>query len=146
MLTVGVDTLISVADADAYFATRLNSDAWTGADAAKRGAALSTASRAIDASGRFRCGATSEGALQFPRPGETAVPKAVAHAACEQALWLLQYGADPRLALQAQGVTSVSVDGVSESYDLSRGAGRRLCPEAEALLRSFRLAGGRLTR
>lgn len=143
-LSVGVDTLVSLEDADAYMAQRVGADAWTSADPATRAAALATASRQINAAWRYRGGNTAPDRLQFPRPGETAVPAAVAAAACEQALWLLQQQGSPRAVLQAQGVTSINVGGVSESYDLTRVG--RLCPEAERLLRPYRIAGGRLTR
>jgi hypothetical protein len=70
--------------------------------------------------------ATTTQALTFPRAtdydavGEYAIPVTIQNAQCEQALWMLQQQAEPELfdrtALRAQGVTSMSLDGLSESY------------------------------
>ena len=69
------------------------------------------------------------------------MPREVRDAQCEQALFLLAAGSggDRRRRLQAQGVQSFSVEGMSESYRPGGGAGSlrawdRLCPEAQALV------------
>ena len=66
----------------------------------------------------------------------------IERATAEQALWLAEAASGPgggdlldRRALQAQGVRSVSLDGVSESYDGS--GGRELCAEAQRLIEPY---------
>lgn len=86
-------------------------------------------------------------ALAWPRTHQTdgagnyATPAEIRDAQCEQALWLLAAGssANRRRRLQAQGVQSFSVEGMTESYRAGAGAGGfrawdRLCPEAQLLV------------
>lgn len=143
---VGVNSYISVADADAYFADRLGSGAWSGPDKQK---VLMAATRAVE---RLTFVGTRKEALQslqFPRcytvpssprtPSlatdglsgyfsgtptreecETEVPKAVKDAVCEEALAILESAGDAqaelRGKLQRQGVTSIKIGSTSESY------------------------------
>ena len=85
-------------------------------------------------------------ALHFPRTsdvdanGAVFIPQALRDAVCEQALWLLEQDANPplldRAALQAAGITSVSVDGLSESYRAT-GVPRGIAPRAWMLVRQY---------
>jgi hypothetical protein len=96
-LTVGINSYISVADADAYFADRLNNAVWV--TSTKKAEALIQATQIID-NRKFRGlrAATSQN-LAFPRFGvyfegvlldSNTVPKAVITATCELAIWVLQ--------------------------------------------------------
>jgi len=77
------------------------------------------------------------------------IPRAVEQATAEQALWLAEQGGGSggddlidRVALQAQGVRSVSLDGLSESYDGS--GGRELCAKAQRLMEPYIMRVGRV--
>lgn len=167
--TVGTNSYISVADADAYFTDSLSASAWSGATAAEKEAALVTAARRIDRLLLAGIKADSEQALEFPRcyvvqEGYTwrplylvqntsgrygsgryicdsTPPPRVLDATCEEALALLEEAADPEAAtrqrLQRQGVESVSLGSLSESYS---GGGRRrglASAEASGLMRPY---------
>jgi len=90
-------------------------------------------------------------ALHFPRitdvdhDGVTKlVPQDIKAAVCEQAAWLLAKLSGPDLvdrdALQAAGVTNISVDGLSESYG-PRTVPAGICPAAWTRVQPF-LRGG----
>ena len=166
------NSYVTLTEAEAYFADRLRVDAWSGASDADKEKALLTACRHIEACrirvhrrpygypgeppdvmGRPYdplAPSNADQALSFPRKkdkdndGNFAIPKRVKDAQCEEALALLARGADQerRRALQAAGVTSFSVDGLSESYG-SPGAAHPLeSAEARALLAPFIDKGG----
>lgn len=68
----------------------------------------------------------------------------VVRAICEQALYLIETQGSSRSKLIEQGVTSFSVEGLSESYDTSKiksSAINKVCSEALAYLRPY-IAGG----
>lgn len=68
----------------------------------------------------------------------------VVRAICEQALYLIETQNSNRSKLIEQGVTSFSVEGLSESYDTSKiksSAINKVCSEALAYLRPY-IAGG----
>ena len=99
-LTVGTNSYISVVDADNYFATRLNSNAWNNADIATQEAALIQATRTLDALYDWNGSlADDDQSLGWPRIDaydcegriidSTAIPECVENATCEEALHLL---------------------------------------------------------
>ncbi len=156
MLTVGVDSYVDIAGADAYFAGRLYTDAWNTATPEQKEKALKQATRAIDRLPLIGRPVDLAQPLAFPRcylaPGappserrfdlpagwwcETEVPQAVKDATCEEALALLERGNSERRRLQQEGVTSMSLGGLSESY--APGAGRGLISvEAQELMRPY---------
>lgn len=68
----------------------------------------------------------------------------VVRAICEQALYLIETQGSSRSKLIEQGVTSFSVEGLSESYDTSKSKNstkNKICSEALAYLRPY-IAGG----
>lgn len=148
------DSYVTLAAAEAYFGARFGSDAWDDAIEADQEKALKQAARHL---GRFRyvgTRSTTTQALAFPRAypynddpdlGSTAlaIPQTIKDAQCEEALSLLEAAADPggaasarRTALQAQGVTSFSVPGLSESYSSNAytPGQQPLCSAAHALI------------
>ena len=69
-LTKGVDSYVSVAEADAHFGTRLNSSLWTSASNGTKESALITATRLIDERFNWIGIAVSDSQLLgFPRIG-----------------------------------------------------------------------------
>jgi len=148
---------LDLEDADAYFADTLRAETWATWPEVQRERALIQATgeierlggaKATDSAARQRFPGspqTSMQALHFPRSGDTdadgvyLIPAAVREAVCEQAFWLLgkQDNPDllPREELRARGVTSVSVDGLSESYGPNASGAAYLAPRAWELMR-----------
>lgn len=91
-------------------------------------------------------------ALHFPRTddrnsaGALAVPTAIQNAVCEQALWLLDRNASGTLmdrdTLRAEGVRSIAVDGLSETYG-ANGVPQGIAPRAWAMVSPFVARSGR---
>ena len=166
------NSYLSLEEAEGYFAARLRSDAWSGASDADKEKALLTASRrieahrlrvhrrpygypydlpnALDRPSDPLAPANPDQALSFPRQcdldrsGSYAAPDHVKQAQCEEALALLAQGAEHerRRALQAAGVKSFTVDGLSESYESGAATQMLLSAEARSLLAPFIERGG----
>jgi len=164
------NSYVTLAEAETYFATRLNIAAWSAAVEANKQKALLTACRRIE-SCRLRSHRRPYGypsalamdelevtsatqALAFPRyrdrnpsSGAYIIASAIKHAQCEEALALLSRGDtdERRRALQLQGVRSFAVDGLSESYGdapASQVASQPLdSVEAQRLLMPYLAAG-----
>ena len=166
------NSYVTLQEAETYFADRLRVDAWSGASSADKEKALLTACRHVeacrirvhrrpygypgelpDAMGRPYdplAPSNPDQALSFPRKkdkdnaGDYAIPKRAKDAQCEETLALVARGAEQerRRALQAAGVTSFSVDGLSESYGASTAGHPLESAEARALLAPFIDKGG----
>lgn len=135
-LIVGTNSFISVADASAYFAARLQSDAWNDATNDEREAALQQATRAIERLDPAGWHGTPTGIagstahpLQWPRfdvedrrqGGDftsgyfdsATMPTPLQDATCEEALELLHAKGDPGdMAAerdQAKGITAIQM-------------------------------------
>lgn len=157
LLTTGINanSYVTLAEAEAYLLGRLRTSGWDAAAKRDKQKALIMAARDIDAltfkehkdDVDFDNAQPSKPAqpLAFPRTytldgdGDAVVPQEVKDAQCEQVLHLLGAGegSERRRRLQAQGVTSFSTEGMSESYDRSGGTSHpwhRLCPDAQRLL------------
>ena len=129
--TVGgpnANSYVSVADADAYIALRLNSSEWTAADTATKQAALVTATSMLDEMFAWRGEpATTTQALHWPATDATdcaggeindaTIPAAVKNATCEQALYLLKFDATQTPTAIMQGLKSASVGSISSEFD-----------------------------
>jgi hypothetical protein len=101
---------LTVGEADVYFSTRLNAEAWTGATTSVKTAALTTAQAQLQNSSRYSF--VDEDGVVIPDNEATDEMK---NALCEQALFLLNdIGLEARQSLQAQGVTEA--DMVGETY------------------------------
>jgi len=148
-LTVGENTYVTLAEANAYMLTRIGAETWLSASDADNAAALIMATRRIDSERLRGIKYDDEQVLEFPRLmwgkgeqryseeherytsiapnagwiGEEEVPQAIKDAECEEALDILKSVAQTtdRIALQAQGVTSVRIGDFYETY----GAGGR---------------------
>jgi hypothetical protein len=114
-------------DAEDYFATRLNATAFLGASDADMESALHMATQAINSLPLKGWKADPETQVNaFPRYTPLArggfmgdgvtVPQAVIDACCEEALELLATGGNVRRSLQDQGVTSMKMLDISESF------------------------------
>jgi hypothetical protein len=161
------NSYVTEAQADAYFADTLRQAKWFDFDDFVRQAAVIQATREIEAQGGSAPETYSprrskfEGvpfvdtqSLHFPRPGDNTIagalviPEPIRAAVCEQAFWLADRevnGGDlvDRQALQAEGVKSFSVDGLSESFG-SSGVPLGIAPAAWEKLRPYVKRGSRI--
>lgn len=120
--------MISIEDAYSYFYNeRLFSDDWLMADNQKQEQSLKMATNQINN-------------LKFNKYTEKDKEKEddLKKAICEQALYLIQTANTQRARLIEQGVTSFSVEGLSESYDNSK-VKNKVCSEAMEYLRPYLL-------
>jgi hypothetical protein len=148
------NSYVTLQEAEAYFAERLRVDAWTGASDADKEKALLTACRHLErhryCDGGGPAFTDPRQRLAFPRKrdtnaaGDHIIPQPVKDAQCEEALALLGRGAEQerRRALQAAGVMSFSVDGLSESYGPGSAGQTLESAEARSLLAPYICRGG----
>lgn len=123
---------VSLVEADAYFATRFGSDAWTALSDGDQEKALVQATREIDAHRFLGQRHYWSQALQFPRQypyhreeptAGTAVeiPRSIKNATCEQAIFIAQHattgGRSPIQTLRAEGVTSHRVGSLAQTFE-----------------------------
>ena len=124
--------MISIEDALSYFHNeRLFSDDFVNADTKKQEQALNMATNQI-----FR--------LRLNKNIDLEKEEDIFKAICEQALYLLETQGSNRSKLIEQGVTSFSVEGLSESYDTSKiksSATNKICSEAMAYLKPYMTGG-----
>lgn len=118
--------MINIEDALSYFHNeRLFGDDFINAEQNKQNQAIKMATNQI-------------GRLKFSRYVDDLKENAVKRAVCEQALYLIQIANNQRQRLIDQGVTSFSVDGLSESYYICR-TRNKLCSEAIEYLKPYLL-------
>jgi hypothetical protein len=139
-ITVGENSYIDIEEANEYFAGRLHTESWSGADDATKEKALRQATRTIDRQLLKGRKTDPEQELAFPRHPDTEIPKEVQEACCEEALALLERGNSQRRRLQQEGVQSFSLGNMSETYVAGAGRGL-LSQEAKDLLRPWLLGG-----
>lgn len=115
----GTNSYVTVAEADSYFADRLNATAWTSADATLKGQSLVTAAILLNEQRWIGTAVSEDQPLAFPRSGEyfdprvgasvylsAGIPSRVTNANFELALHLLQNDA---LLEDTGGVSSLVV-------------------------------------
>ena len=139
-----ITAYVTIEEAETYFASRLHVDPWTEAGDSDKQVALTMATRAIDRLQLRGRKADPEQGLAFPRHPNADVPMAVKEACCEEALALMERGDSQRRKLQAEGITSITIGSLSETYAPGAGgsgaAGRGLLSqEARELLRPWLL-------
>lgn len=136
-LLTGVNSYISIEDADAYFNMRLYSEVWMSSSQDEKAQALIMATSRIERLKIKGRKTNPAQALQFPRtifsPNmanlftynytpycgyivEQDVSQNVKNAVCEEALSLLK-GIPKRLELQNQGVQTFTIGNLSETYN-----------------------------
>ena len=145
-LIVGENSYIDVTNAENYFAERLFTDVWNNSTSDDKAKALIMATKKIDRQPLTGRKASDSQVLQFPRSiysynrdnwfnsysiteegnkyisssqgwiTESEVSESVKNAVCEEALALLEFGNNKRLKLQQQGVKSMSLGKMSETY------------------------------
>src|SRR6185503_7566388 len=125
-LTVGTNSWVTVAEADAYMSLRVGAKAhWT--DEVNKAACLVTGYKQIKRNPRF----------SLPDPADDNVKDAQ----MEQALFLAVHAADiiSRKGLQAQGVNAAGI--VKATYDMAFAKEMPFAPEVLTLLEDYARAG-----
>ena len=155
-LTVGTNSYISVADADLYFADRLNSAVWTGAVAVGlKDQALIQASQIINNKQFVGIRTVPTQSLSFPRAGvyldsvlldSSVVPKNVIDATCELAIWLLQSDYTEPDALSQFGKVQLGPIAVETKTSSSTSVAKKTPPMVNDLLRPFTISTFNLVR
>lgn len=116
--------MISIEDAYSYFYNeRLFAEDWLMAENNKQEQSLKMATNQINR-------------LKFSKYTDEDKEVNVKRAICEQALYLIQTQNTQRTRLIEQGVTGFSVEGLSESYDISK-ASKKICSEAMEYLKPY---------
>lgn len=141
-LVVGINSYISIADADEYFAARLRSDAWHGATEDEKAQALITATKQIDRIAFRGTKKSSSQVLAFPRYPNIEVPQRVKDAVCEEGFAILK-GVAKRIELQQQGVKQAMVGNIMEIYTGNKI--KLISPQARELLRPYMIGSVRIT-
>lgn len=106
----------SIGDADKYFANRLRRQTWADASIQDKKSALTEATDWIDKLDYAGSKTSDSQLLQFPRNGDSAVPKEVEKACYEIAVKLLD-GMDPELEVKNLGNTSQGLGPARTTYD-----------------------------
>ncbi len=116
--------MITLEDALSYFHNeRLFGDDFVDAEPNKQNQAIKMATNQIQR-------------LKFSKYVDDLKDDAVKKAICEQALYLIQTQNTQRSRLIDQGVTGFSVEGLSESYDVSK-ISKKICSEAMEYLKPY---------
>lgn len=116
--------MVTIEEAYSYFYNeRLFSDDWLMAENNKQEQSLKMASNQIN---RLRFSTYTD------KNKENNLKKAI----CEQALYLIQTQNTQRTRLIEQGVTSFSVEGLSESYDTVKSS-KKICSDAMEYLKPY---------
>lgn len=149
-LQVGIDSYVTLAEANEYFAGKLYTSEWDGADDTTKEKALKESCRKINRLAFKGVKVSEAQLLEFPRmmpvlnrigvigfDDSEDVPEAVKAAQCEEALALLRYGTSARTRAQEQNVVRVQFGDAVEEY---RGPLKLLSREALELLKPY-LAG-----
>lgn len=109
-------TYTDVSGGDAYFSTRVGSDAWDEAETADKEKALGHATRIIDNLNFLGTKAVETQDNAFPRYGQTDVPTDIVNACCEIALALLD-GINPELELENLMQTASGYANVKSTFN-----------------------------
>ena len=118
--------MITIEDAYSYFYNeRLFAEDWLMAENNKQEQSLKMARNQINR-------------LKFSKYNDDDKEDNLKKAICEQALYLIQTQNTQRSRLIEQGVTSFSVEGLSESYGASK-ASKKICTEAIEYLKPYLL-------
>jgi len=109
----------TIAEAQAYFNGRLNTDPWDDATDDNKNKALIMSTTLIDRLNYRGEKADSDQTLQFPRGNDTAVPQDIKNACSEVALALLD-GVDPEMEFENLRMKSQAYGVVRSTYDTNR--------------------------
>ncbi len=126
MIFASTSSYVDVAEAETYFAVRMNSDAWDAEDDDLKTKCLIQATRTIDTLWFAGDKSVSTQELEFPRNGETLVPAEVKIACCELAIDLLE-GVDMAKEIRNLNVIKAEYSVVRSTYDRSFAMEHLIC-------------------
>lgn len=143
MLEKGINSYLSLDEADELIAYVDTGGAWKELSEDKREQYLILATLHIDSLILSSHKHNPQQPLQFPRRQSTEIPRAVLAAQAFEALALSDTQSAQRVSLQEQGVTSIKLGNTSESYSDSAvaqaGARQLMSKQAYNLMRPFML-------
>ena len=106
----------TLAEAQTYFNSRLESDDWDDASESDKTKALVTATKAIDRLNYLGSKNDSDQTRQFPRYDDSSVPQDIKDATCEEAIMLVG-GATISLEREAAKMSSQTFGAVKSVFD-----------------------------
>lgn len=145
-LTAGTNSYIGLADANAYFDNRLNSENWGDATSENRAKALIMATKKIDKLSYIGEKTLSTQALKFPRllgSSLTSItPQEILDACCEEALAIVSYDTN-HIRNQELGIKSTKMGNESVTYKdtMGKSPAEILSSEAKHLLGRYTKKG-----
>jgi hypothetical protein len=107
---------LTESEAQSYFDTLFNTEAWDIADTDERRKALFQATRDVDSLSYLNSKADADQEHEFPRGTDTTVPQDILDSVCDIALAYLD-GADPQEELKNLSVTSQGFAEARSTYD-----------------------------
>lgn len=145
-VTVGINSYVTMEEADAYIGMSIYGADWVIAEPDGKVRALVTAARIMERIPYVGRKAYWNQAMAFPRIVEEqvhddyldpiTVHQSVKDAQCEEALARLRHGDDIRLSLLELGMSSLTIDQANESYKDTAGVGF-LSQAAKELMRRW---------
>ena len=144
-LTAGIDTYITLAEADAYFATTLNNSAWDALSDATKEITIKSATRKLETLIYTGVKQVDTQALEFPRyygnSHYDGTPTEVKNACAEIALSLYNNQNNKALEAQALGISSMSLGNESYSFDTASSASSIINQDASSYLNKWTAKG-----
>lgn len=111
-----MSSYLTVAEAQAYFDERLNTDAWDSSIVSDKTKALAQATRIVDRLNFLGVKTEDTQTNQFPRDDDTTVPTDIQYATAEIALALLD-GVEPELEFENLQLRSQGYGSVRANYE-----------------------------
>lgn len=109
---------LTIAEAQAIFDERLNTDAWDDATESNKTKALAMATKIINQLNFIGDKVDDDQANEFPRGEDTEAPDDILNACAEIALALLD-GVNPEMELEALSIEQMNIDAIKSTYDRS---------------------------
>lgn len=113
------NSYVDITYANEYFTGRLFGADWFSQPVDQREQAITQSTLLIDALNYQGCKTDPDQELEFPRNGDTEVPKPIKEASCEIALALAK-GVDLELQAEEISITSQRVSGFQTNYDTDK--------------------------
>lgn len=139
MITVGIDSYITVSEATEILLGTVYFEKWTSLTEEKQESALKWAAMHIDMLPLVGAKLSSAQILEFPRKPDLTVPQHVKIAQAFEAAESTNSEKTERIELQNQGITSINIGGISESYGGKVQNGSLISSTAYKLLRKYLL-------
>lgn len=117
MLIVGIDTYITASEATEMLCGTAYFENWTALSVEQQESALKLAAMQIDLLPLNGTKTSQSQMMEFPRKPYNYIPQSVKMAQVYEAVESTNAEKSERLELQAQGITSITLGGVSESYN-----------------------------